>query len=190
MSGQGAIIHNLKLTIRYVLAVFLLLSVPGCRSSNDAQKANALVAEANGLLEQEAKAAREWSAEYAEVFTPQNRSRFPSNRDALRPHAKNLIGRLDRSAALNSEAAAKYEEASRLLTDDKARRYSALLAASFLKDVEVAGLFKEQMKLVLDDGLKDQRTFNEKFIELTRVIEQKVKERNELQAEGKKVMGM
>ena len=177
------------LTIKYILIPSLLLSVLGCRSSREAQKASVLLAEANSLIEQEAGVTQEWGEEYGKVFTPRNRAEFPANREVLRAHAENITKLLGRSAALQREAAGKYEEASRLLAGDKEKRYSTLLASSLRKGVEATDLFREQVGLVHSGEIKDQKTFNERFMNSARLIEQKIRERDDLQAEGKRILG-
>ena len=177
------------LTMRYILILSLLLSVLSCRSSQDTQKANVLMAEGNRLIEREARVTQEWTGEYGKAFTPRNRAQFPSNREVLRVHAENIIKLLGQSAALLSEAAGKYEEASRLLADGKEKQFSTLLASSFRKDVEATELLKEQVGLVNNDEIKDQKTFNEKFMNLAQLIGQKIKERDAMQAEGKTIIG-
>ncbi len=172
-----------------VVIVSLLLSVPGCSSSQDRLKANALMAEGNTLVEREARVTQEWTGEYGKAFAARNRAEFPSNREVLRVHAKNIIKLLGQSAALRSEAAAKYEEASRLLADGKEKQFATLLASSFRKDVEATELLKEQVGLVDNDEINDKKTFNERFMNLAQRIEQKVKERDAMQAEVKTIIG-
>ena len=48
---------------------------------------------------------------------------------------------------------------------------------------------KEQMVLASDEQIKEEKIFNEKFMSLMSLIQQKSKERDEQQAEGKKLMG-
>ena len=45
------------------------------------------------------------------------------------------------------------------------------------------------MKLVLDDNIKDLKTFETKFMDLTQSAESKIKERDKLQSEGKRILG-
>ena len=147
------------------------------------------MAEGNILIEREARVTQEWTGEYGKAFTLRNRAQFPSNREVLRVHAENIIKLLGQSAALRSEAAGKYEEASRLLSDSKEKEVSTLFASSFRKDVEANELLKEQVGLVHNHEIKDQKTFNDRFMNLAQLIGQKIKERDDLQAEGKTIIG-
>ena len=177
------------LTVRYIFILSLLLSVAGCRSSQDAQKAKELMAEGNRLIEREARVTQEWTGEYGKAFTPRNRAQFPSNREVLRVHADNIIKLLGQSASLRREAAGKYEEASRLLADGKEKQFVTVLASSFKKDVEATELLRQQVALVHNEEINDQKIFNESFMNLAQLIEQKIKERDAMQAEGKAIIG-
>ena len=177
-------------TIRFILLISLFFNLLGCRLDPGAQRAKALMGEANSLLEQESRVTQEWSVEYGKVFTPQNRAQFPSNRESLRGHAEKVISLLDESARLSSAAAEKYEQAVGLVNEDKEKRGLVLFAASFRKDVEITGLFKEQMRLAANSEIKDQKTFNEKFMNLTQLIEREKRKRDDQQNEGKRLMGL
>lgn len=69
------------------------------------------------------------------------------------------------------------------------KKITSLFAASFRKGAEISQLFKEQMKLVLDDNIKDSKTFETTFTDLTQSAEAKTEERDELQSEEKRVLG-
>jgi TPP-dependent 2-oxoacid decarboxylase len=169
--------------------LLLFFTFLGCKSIQYNQKVNELVREANVLLEQGTVITNEWKTEFVKVFTPENRAKFPSNREMLRPHAENQIRLLERLEILSNGAADKFDQASQISNNEKEKKFTSLFAASFRKDVEVSQLFKEQMKLVLDDNIKDLKTFETKFVALTKNVEMKMKERDELQSEGKRIIG-
>lgn len=176
---------NLISKICFVL--FLSLAFWSCQSKQYNQKVNDLVLEGNNLLKQEEAITTEWKIEFTKVFTPENRAKFPSNREMLRPHAENQIKLLEQKQMLSNSAAEKFEQASQITNNEKERRLTAFYAASFKKDVEIYQLFKEQMKLVFDDAVKDSKTFETKFTDLTHRIELKTKEKNKLQFEEKQL---
>ena len=170
-----------------MLALFFVLL--GCQSNQYNQKVNELVREGNLLIEKDAVITNEWKTEFVKVFTPENRAKFPSNRETLRSHAENQIRLLEQQEALRNSAANKFEQASEISNNEKEKKFTSLFAASFRKDIEISRLFKEQMKLVLDDNIKDLKTFEMKFEELAQIAETKIRERDELQSEGKRVLG-
>ena len=173
---------------KFCLVVFLSFAFWSCQSNQNNQKVNDLVREGNDLLKQEEAITSKWKAEFGKVFTPENRAKFPSNREMLRLHAENQIRLLEQRKALHSSAADKFEQASNLSNNEKEKRFTSLFAASFKTDVEIDRLFQKQMKLVIDNGITDSTTFERKFKDLTRQIEMKVKDRDELQSEGKRVV--
>ena len=141
------------------------------------------------LLEQDAKISREWRDEFVAVFTPENRAKFPSNRDYLRPHAENLIRLLKQRVILNNGAAARFDQAAAISKLLKEKKCITVMAESFRKDVEINLLFIDQMKLVVDDEIRDQKTFDSEFMTLTDSIADKVKESEDLQTAARACLG-
>lgn len=170
------------------LVLFLSFFLWNCQSKLYDEKVNDLVREANNLLKQGESINTEWKTEFVHTFTPENRAKFPSNREVLRPHAENQIKLLEQKQVLSNSAAEKFEQASQISKNEKEKRVTSQFAASFKMDVEIDELFKEQMKLVLDNSINDLTTFDRKFKDLTKSIELKMKERDELQSEGKSVL--
>jgi hypothetical protein len=149
-----------------------------------------LLDEANKLLAQQTQVDSTWSREYGQVFSAEQRAKFPSNRDFLRSRAEKLIMLLDESSRLGNAAAEKYEQASGLVRDDKQKRGMVLFASGIKKAVETNQLFKEFAQLASDTTIQDEKTLNERFTHLKSLIEQKRKERDEKFAEGKRLLGM
>ena len=175
--------------LRLLLLFLLLLSQPGCRSSSE-ERSKALFTEANRISDQQLKVLNQWSREFNQVFTEQNRAQFPSNRDWLNSRAQKIIPLIDESLRLGSEAADKYEEASRLMKRDQDRRGFAIIAASYKKSVELEQLFKAQAQLASDPTITDAKTFNEKFAYFNGLIKQKQKEKDDQFEEGKRLVLM
>jgi hypothetical protein len=171
------------------LALFLSFAVWGCQSTRYNQKVNDLAREGNNLLEQEEAVRSDWKIEFGKFFNPENRAKFPANREELRPRAENQIRLLEQMQALSNSAADKFEQASSASNNEKERRFTALTAAAIKKDVESYQLFKEQMKLVLDDEINDSKTFETKFSDLTQRISMKTKESAELKSESERIIG-
>lgn len=176
--------------MRLILLIFFVLTITACGSGSKVQRAKALSGEANDLLEQQSKVTAQWSDEYGKVFSPRNRAKFPSNRDWLRTQADKLAGLLDESSRLSKAAADKYEQASGLMSNDQERRGMAQFAMAMRNDVEVNELLKSQMRLVNDEAINDEETFNEKFMDSMKLIQEKEKESEDHMNEGKRLLGM
>ena len=173
--------------LRLLLLFLLLLSLPACRSSPE-ERVKTLLNEASKIGEQQTKIFSEWAREFGQTFSEQNRAQFPANRDWLNSHGQKIIPRIDESSRLGNEAAAKFEEATRLISNDQYRNGLASVAASERTNVEIEQLLKAQALLASDETINDQKTFKEKFDYIGTLIQQKVKQKNEQFAEGKGLM--
>ena len=158
-----------------------------CRSSSE-ERAKTLLAEASKIGDQQVKIFGAWAREFGEAFSEQNRAQFPANRDWLTSRAQKIIPRIEESSRLGKESADKYEEASRLMSNDHHRKAVALIAASDRTQVEIEQLLKAQAQLASDVTINDQKTFNEKFTNLSTLMKQKAKEKDEQFAEGKRLL--
>ena len=176
-------------TIRFVLFITLFFNLLSCRPVPSTERAKGLIAEANNLLEEDVRVADKWAWEYGRLFTPQNREQFPSNRESLRSSGESLMRLLDESSRLNAEAAEKFEQAAGLVSADKEKKGLTLFATSIRKTIEINSLMKDQMLLASDGEIKDQKIFNEKFMSLMSLIQQKSREKDDQLTDGKKLMG-
>jgi hypothetical protein len=184
--------------LRFIILILCLLTLFGCGSGTTApqpagaslHRAKETAREAVNILSQQGKVIDEWSREYGQTFSPPNRAQFPANRDWLRERAEKLTALLDESSRLADAAAAKYEEASGFVSDDKVRRGMVLVASSVRKHREVNELLKAQMRLVSDEDIRDSKTFNDKFVGFMEAIKQKGKEADELRDQGTPLMGL
>jgi hypothetical protein len=179
----------LNLSKLHLLALFLLLlSLPGCGRSTATERAKTLVTEANELMRRATEIGDQWSREFRQVFTPENRAQFPSNRDSLISRSEKIIALLDESARLANEAAAKFEDASRLMGKDQDKKGLELIAAAMRKGVEIDQLFKALAQIPSDRTINDAKSFNQKSDQITSLYQQKNKERDEQLAEGKRLL--
>jgi hypothetical protein len=144
--------------------------------------------EATKISGQQTKVMNQWAREFGQVFTEQNRAQFPSNRDWLNTRAQKIIPLMDESLRLSNEAVDKYEEASRLVSNDQHRRGLTLMVASFRKGIEIEQMFKAQAQLASDQTITDAKTFNEKFAYFEGLIRQKQKEHDDQFGEGRRLM--
>ena len=177
-------------TIRIALITTLVFSGLACLPTTGTQQAKALIADANRLLEQESKVTQQWSQEYGRIFTPENRAKFPSNRESITTEAQPLMKLLDESARLNTGAAEKFEKAATLVGEAREQRGMILFAASLRKNVGITDLVREQLLLASNDEIKDQRIFNETFMNLLGLIQRKTREVNDEQNEARGLMGL
>ena len=176
------------LTARITLLIVLLVVFFGCKQVSREQQVKALLSEANDLLKQQTEVTGQWTDEFVKVFTAENRKQFPANRDFLRLHAEKIVKLLDESSSLGNKTAEKYEQAARLSRDDQQRTGLSWFASSFRKAVEVDELFKAQMKMVSDERIVDEKTFNEKFLHSGQLIAQKKRESEDDFAQGRRLM--
>lgn len=130
----------------------------------------------------------QWSREFGRVFSQQNRAQFPANRQWLMEQAEKVIPLVDESLRLTNEAAAKYEEASRLMSKVQERRGINLLGSSLKTDAEINQLFKAQAQLASDRTLNDAKAFNDRFNSLTLLIQQKQEQKDQQFDEGRRLL--
>jgi DNA-binding transcriptional regulator YbjK len=176
--------------MRLLVPILLVIALAGCKSGSGAARAKALMVEANDFLQQQSKFTTQWADQYGKVFSPQNRAQFPANRNWFRTQADALSKLLDESSKLSNAAADKYEQAGKLMGKDQEQRGMTLFATAMRTDVEANELLKSQMRLVHDEQITDQETFNKKFMDAMRVIQQKEKEGEDQMNEGKRLLGM
>ena len=180
--------HDLNQTkLRLLLLFVLLLSLAGCKSDSQ-KRAEALFGEGLKISIEQGKALDRYIREVDQLFTVQNRAKFPANRDWLNRRAQESLPRLDECLRLENEAAEKFEESSRLWSKEQNRKAVALIAASYRKSVETEQLYKELMLLPSDPTITDATAFNEKFLHIHQLISQKEKEREAQFDEGRRLM--
>ena len=175
--------------MRLLPLLLLIAGFTACNPISPNLRAAALVREANNLLAAGAKPTDEWTSEYGRAFNPTNRAQFPANRDQLQASADKILKALDESGRFSNRAIEKYEQAIPLITDEKQRRGIAALLSSLKKGTQVDALLKSQIQLVYDDKIADQKTFNERFMQ---IFEQVNPLRTEIEAEfneGKRLLG-
>ena len=180
--------HDLNQTkLRLLLLFVLLLSLTGCKSSSQ-KRAEALFGEGLKLSIEQGKVLARYTREVDQIFTVQNRAKFPANRDWLNRRAQESLPLLDECLRLENEAAEKFEESSRLWSKEQQRKGVALIAASYRKSIEIEQLFKEQALLASDPTITDAKAFNEKFIRIRELVLQKQKQKDAQFDEGSRLM--
>jgi hypothetical protein len=146
------------------------------------------MSEAHTLIKRDTDVTQQWTKVFQQVFTTENRAKFPSNREFFRTNAVQIIKLVDESSRLNNGAADKYEQAAALSSNDEQRRGMQSFASSFRKSAEAAGMVKSQMEMVSDETVVDAKSFNEKLLHSWRLIEQKERESEEDMKEGRRLL--
>jgi len=173
--------------LQLLLLFVLLLSLAGCKSSSQ-KRAEALFGEGYEISGKQIKVLNQYVREFAQIFTEQNRAKFPANRDWLNSRVQSILPLMDESLRLGNQATEKLEEASRLMSREQDRKGVALIAASFRQSIEIEQLFKEQALLASDPTITDAKAFNEKFIRIRELVLQKQKEKDAQFDEGSRLM--
>ena len=78
---------------------------------------------------------------------------------------------LNESSRLGQAAAEKLDQASGLTDNENDRKLMTQVASSLRKDLEVDDLLRSQLRLVHDEEIRDEKTFNARFMELMDVIQ-------------------
>lgn len=179
----------MKTPVQFFLLFVLLFSLAGCRSNSEEQW-KIPFNDAAVLRGQYTKVIERWAREIIEVWTEQNGEKFPSNRDWFISRGEKIIPVIDESARLANEAADKYDEASRLASNDREKRAFALFAAASRKDAETTQFAKALVQLASDKTINDKETLNQKVGSLMRSFMQTQKQGQEQFDEGMRLMRM
>jgi len=171
-----------------VILIFLLATSPGCNRASREKQSKALTSEAAQLIRHDTEVTKQWVDEFVKSFTPENRSKFPANRDFLKSHAAEIIRLLDESSRLNNGAADKYEQAAALSSNEKERKAYPLFATAFRKTSEANDILKLQMQIVFDEKVVDPKAFDEKFAQSWQLITQKQNERQQAIDEARRLV--
>jgi hypothetical protein len=177
-------------TTRVVLLVLLVFALCGCKSASREKEAAAIFSEGNRIWSESTTTTKEWTAEYANAFGPENRAKFPANRASLRSSADKIVKILDKETRLSTEAIKHYEKAIALISDEQKRRGMGLLVSSLRKTLEAYEFIKSQMRLVTDESIVDARTFEEKFLGLGAQFGRSHRDSQSQLDEGRRILGI
>jgi hypothetical protein len=171
--------------------LLLVIVFCGCKLAASREKeAAALLREANSVLAQTTKASDEWTAEYVKAFNPPNRAKFPGNRESLRTSADRIVTSLNESSRLSKEAIAKYEQANALIVNEQQRKGTAMLTGALKTSLRLDELFRAQMRLVSDEKITDEKTFNDQFLQIGQQIGETARQNKAQFEEGRRLLGM
>ena len=171
-------------TISAFMALLLLIAVVlACSSSgggNETEKANKLVDEGNAAVQE----ARKHVAE-AEQLKKKMLGMDVSHLEDARVVAKETIAAYEKAEAKCKEAAAKYDEASRLKLSDKFKEYLALKVKEYNKRAEVVQTAKGVPQALIDS--ESRKGWVSKANSVNEKVTQMVKEADALGAQADKL---
>ena len=168
-----------------VAGLFLLaLTLVGCQETG---KANELVDVGNKSVDEANKAATEAKNKFGELFTKENITDFPENRDSLKSKVAEVAGLFDKSVTNLKSAADKFEEASKLKLDDKFKEYLTTMAQSYRKKAELNETAKKTVLLLSDTSIDGPEGLASKMQPLNEQTNKLQKEAGDLEAKAQKI---
>jgi len=164
----------------FMAFVLLVAAVLACSSGNETEKANKLVDEGNSAVQEAKKEITE-----AERLKQKMLATDVARLDDARSTAKETIAAYEKAEAKCKEAAAKYDEASRLKLNDKFKEYLGLKVKEYNKRAELVQTAKGVPQALIDSEsregwIKKANSVNEKVTELS-------KEADDLAAQSEKI---
>ena len=164
--------------------MFLSLSLVGCMETD---KANKLIDAGNKSIEDANKVSADAGKKMTELFSGDNLTHFPENRDALKSKVDEVNGLLDKSITSLKAAADKFDEASKLKIDDKLKDYYMAKAQSYRKKAEVDETAKKQTALLTDASIDSVEALKPKLDTLEEQLNKLQKEQNDFEDKAKKI---
>jgi len=161
---------------KYPLGMFLALlllfaAVLACSTGNETEKANKLVDEGNAAVQEAKKSLTE-----AEQLKQKMMATDVSQLDDARKTAKDAITAYEKAEARCKEAAAKYDEASRLKLNDKFKEYLALKVKEYNKRAELMQMAKGVPQALIESEsrqgwISKANSLNDKVNQLAKVAD-------------------
>ena len=171
----------------YVCSIMFVALTINCHRNSDEQKAKNLLDEVNAIMVQQEASLKSLPVNSRDIFSSENLSRFPSNREQLEAPAREMMRFNEIHIARQGQMASKFDGISGLNLDENFRRYASLQARAFRKRAEGVGLLNERLTLLLDESIKDQETFQAKTELITRRREQVDREAEDLETQLSKI---
>ena len=160
--------------------LFFLAVVLACGSTDETDKANKLVNEGNKAIEEGKKLAASAEAKKSKML----QTNVAQLSDA-RTTANEAIRDYDQAQEKVKEAAAKFEEASKLQINDKFKEYLSLKVKEFNKRAELLEALKAIPQALIDS--QNRQSFISRANEATQKAERLSKEADDLEAQADKI---
>ncbi len=173
-------------------SVCLFLSLSACSfsfgNSEEVDKANNLVNEANAIQTEAEKLVSESSGKYdaivKEAQSAENTFEELANQEAP---LKALLGPLETAETKFKEAAQKSEDASKLKVEDWFKQYLALRGELLRKEAESVGVFSRMVRITYDQSIETEEDFAAKLKEQQTALDNIRKQKEELKAKVDKI---
>lgn len=164
----------------FLALLLLIAAVIACSSGNETDKANKLVDEGNAAVTEAKKHITE-----AEELKDKMLKTDVSELAEARSTAKDAITAYDKAKDKCKEAAAKYDEASRLKLNDKFKEYLALKVKEYNKRVELIDTAKGIPQALIDS--ESREGWIKKASDVTEKVNKLSKEADDLGAQAEKL---
>lgn len=165
----------------FIALLLLIAVVLACSSSgNETEKANKLVDEGNSAVQEAKKDLTE-----AEQLKQKMLATDVKHLDDARSTAKEAIASYERAEAKCKEAAAKYDEASRLKLNDKFKEYLTLKVKEYNKRADLVQTAKGVPQALIDS--ESRQGWISKANEVNQKVTQMAKEADDIGAQAEKL---
>lgn len=165
----------------FVALILLIAVVLACSSGgNETEKANKLVDEGNAVVQDAKKDLTE-----AEQLKQKMLATDVKHLDDARSTAKEAIAAYEKAEAKCKEAAAKYDEASRLKLNDKFKEYLSLKVKEYNKRAELVQTAKGVPQALIDS--ESRQGWITKANSVNEKVDQLSKEADDLGAQAEKI---
>jgi len=165
----------------FIALILLIAVVLACSSGgNETEKANKLVDEGNSAVQDAKKSLTE-----AEQLKQKMLTTDVSHLDDARSTARDAIAAYEKAEAKCKEAAAKYDEASRLKLNDKFKEYLSLKVKEYNKRAELVQTAKGVPQALIDS--ESRQGWIAKANSVNQKVDQLSKEADDLGAQAEKL---
>jgi hypothetical protein len=137
---------------RWRMSFALLLLASLSLSCNETEKANKLIESGNASVIEGNKSLAEAVSKSDKLFDSISPEEFPEERDSIKGLAQEAIESFEKSAEKFRDAAAKFDEASKLRISDKLKEYLQLKSQEFNKRAEQADVAKATPQAFMDSN--------------------------------------
>lgn len=170
-----------------VMALLLMVAaVLACSLFDDTNKANKLVDEGNAAITDAKKLAVDADEKKGKMDDAVSAiKKGDAGLEAARSMAKDLIAAYDKTKAKEDEAAKKFEEASKLKTNDKFKEYLQIMTKEFQKRSELFETAKGIPQALIDS--KNREAYNTATNAVNEKLDKLRKEADDLDGQATKI---
>lgn len=138
-----------------LIIIALAVIAIGLACSGNQKKANALVEEANKSIEEANSLQTTANKKYSEVVEKLNQN-FPEGRDEYKAAAQEAADNFGKASTKASDAAGKFDEASKIDTTDMYKKYLTAMANANRKRSEIFAAAKDRAQAIIDSADFDE----------------------------------